>query len=78
MKLNGWIWTSILGLLVIIFQILMPDLVPDAILKLLSQDTSQFIGLNPVLQAFLIIWIIGGYVLLITGIVGAVISHKRP
>ena len=77
MKLNGWIWASIVGLLIIIFQILFPDPVPDAINKLLSQDNSGFIGFEAALKAFLLLYLVGGYAFFLGGIVGAVISHRR-
>ena len=74
----AWIAVSIAGLLIIIFQLLMPDLVTGSILDILSDNTtSQFKGVQPVLQAFLIFWIISGYVLLFAGIVGAVITYRR-
>ena len=62
-KVNGWIWASIIGLIIIFLQFLMPDLVPGAVAKLLSRDNSQFPGLEPVLKAFLFLRVIGGYVL---------------
>ena len=75
--MTGWIIASIFGLFIIIFQLLMPDLVTGAVLDILSDNTtSHFIGLRPALQAFLILWIIGGYVLFIGGIVGTFISYR--
>ena len=76
MKLNGWFWIAILGLVIIIFQLLFPDPVPAAIMKLLSRDNSAFIGLDAVLQAFLILWVVGGFVCFLTGAVGFFISNR--
>ena len=78
MSIKGWIGLTIGGFLIIILQLLFPDLVTSSIIKLLSDDTtSRFIGLKPTLEAFLILWIIGGYVSFLTGIVGTFVSFRR-
>jgi len=75
-KFNGWAITAVIGLVVIIIQLLLPDIVPDAILKLLARDNSQFMGFNSVLQAFLLIYIIGGWVSLFVGVIGWAVTFK--
>jgi hypothetical protein len=76
MNMHG-LYIAIFGVLIIIIQLLFPDPVPAAINNMLSQDTSQFIGFTFVLKAFLFLWVIIGYVLLIGGIVTMVISNRR-
>lgn len=76
MNMTG-IYVFISGLALIIIQLILPDLVPDAIKNLLSQDISQFLGFAFVLKAFLFLWVISGYVLLLIGIVATVISFRR-
>jgi hypothetical protein len=76
-RFNGWAISALIGLVVIIFQLLFPDPVPNAILDLLAKDNSQFFGLNPVLQAFLIIYVIGGWASFFTGVIGWVVTFKN-
>jgi hypothetical protein len=75
--MKGGISVSIVGLLVIILQLLLPDPVPEAINRLLSRDLSHFVGLEFVLKAFLFLWVVVGYILLVAGIVGTFFSYRR-
>ena len=76
--MKGWICTGIAGILIIGIQLLIPDLVPDAINKILSDNTStQFIGVSPVTKATLAIWNICGFALFIAGVFGTFISYRR-
>lgn len=70
MKFDGWAISAITGLILIILQLLTPDLVPTMILDALERDTSQFIGLSITLQAFLLIYIIGGWISFFVGVIG--------
>jgi hypothetical protein len=77
MNMRGWIWTAVVGLLIIILQLIFPDPVPDAVNNLLSRDNSAFIGFDLVLRAFLFLYCVVGYVTLLIGIVGTFISYRR-
>ncbi|MFC2066241.1 hypothetical protein ACFLUO_04165 [Chloroflexota bacterium] len=76
MKLNGWFWTAVLSLFIIIFQLLFPGPVPDAIMKVLSQNNSAFVGLDATLQVSLILWVVGGFSCFLAGLVGIFISNR--
>ena len=77
MKISVWIAVSVLGLSIIIFQFLLPDLVPNTIDKALSQDNSQYVGVDILLKVALIVYLFVGYILFIGGIVASFISYKR-
>ena len=76
-KFNGWAISALIGLLVIIIQLLFPDTVPEAVLKILARDNSPFIGLDPILLAFLLIYVIGGWVSFFVGVIGWLVTFKR-
>ncbi len=64
---------AFIGAIQIFFQLIMPDLVPDAVNNLWIQNNSQFTGY--VLGLFLVLWIYSGIILFIGGTVTAIISH---
>ena len=73
---NGWAISAIVGLIIIIIQLLLPDIVPDAILNLLNKEYYQFVGFNTMLQAFLLIYIMGGWVSFFVGLIGWAVNLK--
>ena len=75
-KMIGWIIIAALGMVIVAIQALMPDLVPDVLNGLISQN-SQYVGVEPFLKATLLLWMIGGYALFLGGIVGTIISYNR-
>ncbi len=58
----GWALVALLGFVDIILQILIPDLVPDVINNLIT-SSSNYAGVKPVFEAFLFLYIVGGYIL---------------
>ena len=76
-KTKAWLSVSLFGLLIVAVQLLLPDPVPDAINKLLAKNYSHFVGLEFTLKAFLFLWVIGGYVVFLGGVVGAFLSYRR-
>jgi len=67
----------VFGLILISIQLSMPDLVPKYILNLLSQNISHFTGLEPVLEANLLLWLFGGWALVFGGIFATIRSLGR-
>jgi len=77
-KTLGWAIVALTGLVLFIFQLLTPDLVPDAINNILSDSTStKFIGVKPVLILTLLIYQVLGLALLVVGTIFSFISYKR-
>jgi hypothetical protein len=64
----GRIGIAIFGLLIIIFQLFLPDFVPDAIKQTISASPEQH-GYNFLLNAILSLWQIGGIGLFLGGII---------
>ena len=75
MNVKGWLAISLPGLVIIALQLFMPDLVPDIINDLIAANTSH-IGVVPLLKATLILYYVGGVVLFLVGVIGALISFK--
>ncbi len=59
---------AIFGLLIIIIQILLPDLIPDAINKTIASTSLDQKGYIFILNAILSLWQIGGFGLFLGGI----------
>lgn len=78
MLMNVGITSALCGVIVIIIQILLPDLVPDALINILSDNASaNFTGVRPILKATLALWYIGGFALLLAGITATFIGYRR-
>ena len=72
-KLNGWNWTGIVGLLRTLQEFLLPDPLPEFINMHIAQNALHpAIGLDSVLKAFLIFWIWWGLACFLIGLVGSV------
>jgi hypothetical protein len=71
----NWIVISAIGFIDIMLQALMPDLVPEAI-TMVFVNNPQIVGVNPLLQATLILYIIGGYILFLGGLTMACLSSQ--
>ena len=71
----GWITVSIFGLIDIMLQLLMPDLVPEFIES--STSNSTYIGVSAVGKAAFILYVFGGYVLFIGGLIMAFRSYRQ-
>ena len=71
-----WAIIAVLGLLIIIIQLMMPDLVPPYIEDLIINN-SRYAGVVPLLKAFLYFWLFGSYVMFVGGIVAAFVSYGR-
>ena len=68
---------SVVGLIILVYQFVFPDPIPDLVIKLIERDNSMFIGLDFVLKAFLLLYMISGIASLFTGIVTALFIYKR-
>ena len=77
-KTIGWAIVAIVGLLLFIFQLLTPDLVPNAINSILSDNTSiKFVGIKPLLHLTLIVYQVFGFALFFSGTILSFISYNR-
>lgn len=70
------VWFSA-GLIIIIWQFVFPDPMPELIIKQLERDNSSFVGLDFVMEAFLLLYIISGFVSFIIGIVTMFFTYRR-
>lgn len=70
-----FILIAAIGVIQIFIQLLLPDLAPDAVNNLLTQNHSQFISYGLSLKLSLFLWFCGGIVLFIGGILAAIINH---
>ncbi len=78
MNIKGWIGLTFFGLIDLLFQMAMPDLIPDMVNNLLIRpDISSFTGLKPTLTAFLCLYLASGVVSFVLGIFGIFISYRR-
>lgn len=72
-RFNAWFYTALVGLLWILVQLFLPDFVPDYINALIvSSEESQSVGIVPILKATLIIYLYGGVVSFIVGVIGII------
>ena len=55
----------------------MPNLVPDFITSAFVDNDSEIIGVNILLQAMLIIYMVVGYILFLGGLFMALVTHKH-
>ena len=67
----------IIGFFWIVFQLSLPDLVPELIDYLLMLDNSHYFGLAFLLKATLFVYEIGGMVLFVGGIIAMIVSYRR-
>ena len=65
------------GLIIIIYQFVFPDPIPELIMKLIERDNSNFVGLDFVLKAFFLLYMISGMASLFIGIVTAFFAYRR-
>jgi hypothetical protein len=70
-RFNGWLLLAVAGIIEILVQFNMPDLVPNIVITMRSTAPPL---LDMVLEVFLILWVYGGYIALISGIVGWLVS----
>ena len=75
LRFNRWVITLIIGIMVVIFQWIIPDEVPQ-LLNIIF--TNKHITSFPILMFLhdfvFIVWVFGGYVSIATGIIGIVAS----
>jgi hypothetical protein len=75
LRFNGWVITLIIGVIVVIFQLIMPDEVPQLLNRIF---TDKYITSFPPLlflhDFVFIVWVFVGYVSIATGIIGIVAS----
>ena len=76
MAVISWAIISAIGFIDIMLQALMPDLVPEAI-TIAFVSNPQIVGVNPLLQATLVLYIIGGYILFLGGLFMASRSSSK-
>jgi len=76
MMIQAGIVIALSGFVIIIIQILIPNLVPSIILDLLSEEHPQFTGYDAVQKATLILWQISGFVLFFAGIATTFFGFK--
>lgn len=70
------VWFAV-GILIIVFQLAIPDIIPELVTNLIERDNSNFVGLDFTLKAFLLFYTISGAASLLVGIVTAFITYKR-
>lgn len=70
------VW-SVIGVIILIWQFVFPDPIPELIIKLIERDNSAFVGLDITLKIFLLLYTVSGMASLLIGIVTAFITHKR-
>ena len=76
-KISKWVFAPIFGLIWILLQLEFPDPVPEFINNLITMDNFHYTGLNIALNIVLIIYVLGGWVLLIGGIIVTAMSYSR-
>ena len=72
-----WAKLLITGLIIFVVPLLIPDFVPDVVSKLLSRDTSQFVGVEPSVKALIFIWLVSSVGLIVAGIVDGFLNRSR-
>lgn len=74
----AWSVVAVSGLILILIQLLMPDLVPSFIQGIVADESAkQATGVVPTLKAAQVLWVFSGIVSFLGGIVGTFVSLKR-
>ena len=74
-RFSGWVIALIAGFIVVIFQWIMPDAVPQLLNTIFTDEHITSFTLLSFLHDFVfIVWVFGGYVSIATGIIGIVAS----
>ena len=72
-----WVIVAVVGLLMTLIQLMMPDLVPPIIDDLII-GASRYTSVVLLLKAFLYFWLFGGYLMFIGGIVALATTSMMP
>lgn len=64
----------VVGIFIIFWQFIFPDLIPDLVMASIKPD--NFVGVNFLLEAFLLLYRLSGLASFITGIVTAFFTYK--
>lgn len=71
----GWLIVSFFGFIDILLQFIMPDFIPELIEKATANST--YIGVSFLGNATFILYIFGGYILFIGGLIMAFRSYRQ-